>query len=178
MAKEQLNLIDELFNRYDSNSVMSKLFKEGIASGDYSVKLNDVKQAETKKGDPIVRFIYELTEPYSFEDKLIENVHISTTFTDTVKEDRNGNKINYAQDQLALAIIDLALINKMDKEETIKLISDKSTEELVDELKNLMVSTDEKELDRQQTAYIKTTKLPSINNEGEFAIFYAVYINR
>lgn len=173
--------MNDLLAKYNGGNTMTKLFKEGVRSGNYLVKLINVKEATTKAGDPIVRFIYEIDEPYEFGEDILTNVRISTTFTNSIKQDLEGNDVNYAVDQLKLAIYDVvnSMINQnMEvKQSEVKVLEGDSVPELIEALQALLNKADDAGISRSNEAYIKTTKLPSINGEGN-AIFYAVFINR
>lgn len=173
--------MNDLLAKYNGGNTMTKLFQEGVRSGNYLVKLINVKEATTKAGDPIVRFIYEIDEPYEFGEDILTNVRITTTFTNSIKQDLEGNDVNYAVDQLKLAIYDVvsSMINQnMEvKQSEVKVLEGDSVPELIAALQELLNKADNDGISRSNEAYIKTTKLPSINGEGN-AIFYAVFINR
>lgn len=173
--------MNDLLAKYNGGNTMTKLFKEGVRSGNYLVKLINVKEATTKAGDPIVRFIYEIDEPYEFGEDILTNVRITTTFTNSIKQDLEGNDVNYAVDQLKLAIYDVvnSMINQNIevKQSEVKVLEGDSVPELIKALQELLNKADDAGVSRSNEAYIKTTKLPSINGEGN-AIFYAVFINR
>lgn len=174
-------IVDDLLAKYNGGNTMTKLFKEGVRSGNYLVKLINVKEATTKAGDPIVRFVYEIDQPYEFGDDILTNVRISTTFTNSIKQDLEGNDVNYAVDQLKLAIYDVvdSMIkqNIEVKQDEVKVLESDSVPELIDGLHELLNKADANEISRSKEAYIKTTKLPSING-GNDAIFYAVFVDR
>lgn len=176
--KQELN---DLLAKYNGGNTMSKLFQEGVRSGNYLVKLINVKEATTKAGNPIVRFIYEIDQPYEFGEDILTNVRITTTFTNAIKQDNEGNDVNYAVDQLKLAIYDVvsSMINQNIevKQSEVKVLEGDSVPELIEALQALLNKADNADVNRSNEAYIKTTKLPSINGEGS-AIFYAVFINR
>lgn len=174
-------VLDDLLVKYNSGNTMTKLFKEGLRSGNYLVKLVNVKEGTTRAGDPIVRFVYEIDEPYEFGEDVLTNVRITTTFTNGIKQDNEGNDVNYAVDQLKLAIYDVITSmmkeNMEVKEEEVSVLESDSVPELIKGLQNLLNKADNANVVRSQEAYVKTTKMPSING-GNDAIFYAVYINR
>ena len=155
------SMMNDLLAKYNGGNTMTKLFQEGLRSGNYLVKLVNVKEGTTRAGDPIVRFVYEIDEPYEFGEDTLTNVRITTTFTNGIKQDNEGNDINYAVDQLKLAIYDV--VTSMIKQNM--------------EVKQEEVKADNAGIARSQNAYIKTTKMPSINSSND-AIFYAVYIDR
>lgn len=174
-------VLDDLLAKYNGGNTMTKLFQEGLRSGNYLVKLVNVKEGTTRAGDPIVRFVYEIDEPYEFGEDILTNVRITTTFTNGIKQDNEGNDVNYAVDQLKLAIYDVITgmmkENMEVKEEEVSVLESDSVPELIDGLHNLLNKADNAHVDRSQNAYVKTTKMPSINS-GNDAIFYAVYIDR
>lgn len=174
-------VMNDLLAKYNGGNTMTKLFQEGLRSGNYLVKLVNVKEGTTRAGDPIVRFIYEIDQPYEFDDDILTNVRITTTFTNGIKQDTEGNDINYAVDQLKLAIYDVITSmfkqNMEVKQEEVKVLESDSVPELIEGLHNLLNKADNANISRSQEAYVKTTKMPSING-GNDAIFYAVYIDR
>lgn len=174
-------VMNDLLAKYNSGNTMTKLFQEGLRSGNYSVKLVNVKEATTKAGSPIVRFVYEIDEPYEFGEDILTNVRISTTFTNSIKQDLEGNDVNYAVDQLKLAIYDVVsnmIKQNMEvKQSEVKVLEGDSVPELIEALLALLNKADNAGISRSNEAYIKTTKLPSTNSEGN-AIFYAVFVNR
>lgn len=174
-------VMNDLLAKYNGGNTMTKLFQEGLRSGNYLVKLVNVKEGTTRAGDPIVRFVYEIDEPYEFGEDILTNVRITTTFTNGIKQDNEGNDVNYAVDQLKLAIYDVvsSMMNQNIevKQSEVKALEDDSVPELIEALQTLLNKADNANISRSNEAYIKTTKLPSINGEGN-AIFYAVFINR
>lgn len=174
-------VMNDLLAKYNGSNTMSKLFQEGLRSGNYLVKLVNVKESTTRAGDPIVRFVYEIDEPYEFGEDVLTNVRITTTFTNGIKQDNEGNDVNYAVDQLKLAIYDVVTSmvkqNMEVKQEEVSVLESDSVPELIEGLHNLLNKADNANVSRSQEAYVKTTKMPSING-GNDAIFYAVYINR
>lgn len=174
-------VMNDLLAKYNGGNTMTKLFQEGLRSGNYLVKLINVKEGTTRAGDPIVRFIYEIDQPYEFDDDILTNVRITTTFTNGIKQDTEGNDVNYAVDQLKLAIYDVVTSmikqNMEVKQEEVKVLESDSVPELIEGLHNLLNKADNANISRSQEAYVKTTKMPSING-GNDAIFYAVYIDR
>ena len=174
-------VVNGLLAKYNGSNTMSKLFQEGLRSGNYLVKLVNVKEGTTRAGDPIVRFVYEIDEPYEFGEDILTNVRITTTFTNGIKQDNEGNDVNYAVDQLKLAIYDVVTSmieqNMEVKQEEVSVLESDSVPELIKGLHNLLNKADNANVHRSQEAYVKTTKMPSING-GNDAIFYAVYINR
>ncbi len=174
-------VMNDLLAKYNGGNTMTKLFQEGLRSGNYLVKLINVKEGTTRAGDPIVRFIYEIDQPYEFDDDILTNVRITTTFTNGIKQDAEGNDVNYAVDQLKLAIYDVVTSmikqNMEVKQEEVKVLESDSVPELIEGLHNLLNKADNANISRSQEAYVKTTKMPSING-GNDAIFYAVYIDR
>lgn len=174
-------VMNDLLAKYNGGNTMTKLFQEGLRSGNYSVKLVNVKEATTKAGSPIVRFVYEIDEPYEFGEDILTNVRISTTFTNSIKQDLEGNDVNYAVDQLKLAIYDVvsSMIkqNMEVKQSEVEVLEGDSVPELIEALLTLLNKADNAGISRSNEAYVKTTKLPSTNSEGN-AIFYAVFVNR
>lgn len=174
-------VMNDLLAKYNGSNTMSKLFQEGLRSGNYLVKLVNVKEGTTRAGDPIVRFVYEIDEPYEFGEDVLTNVRITTTFTNGIKQDNEGNDVNYAVDQLKLAIYDVVTSmmkeNMEVKEEEVSVLESDSVPELIDGLHSLLNKADNADVNRSQNAYVKTTKMPSING-GNDAIFYAVYVDR
>lgn len=174
-------VMNDLLAKYNGGNTMTKLFQEGLRSGNYLVKLINVKEGTTRAGDPIVRFVYEIDEPYEFGEDILTNVRITTTFTNGIKQDNEGNDVNYAVDQLKLAIYDVVTSmmkqNMEVKQEEVKVLESDSVPELIDGLHNLLNKADNANISRSQEAYVKTTKMPSING-GNDAIFYAVYVDR
>lgn len=174
-------VMNDLLAKYNGGNTMTKLFQEGVRSGNYLVKLINVKEGTTRAGDPIVRFVYEIDEPYEFDDDTLTNVRITTTFTNGIKQDTEGNDVNYAVDQLKLAIYDVVTSmmkqNMEVKQEEVKVLESDSVPELIEGLHNLLNKADNANISRSQEAYVKTTKMPSING-GNDAIFYAVYVDR
>lgn len=174
-------VMNDLLAKYNGGNTMTKLFQEGLRSGNYLVKLVNVKEGTTRAGDPIVRFVYEIDEPYEFGEDILTNVRITTTFTNSIKQDAEGNDINYAVDQLKLAIYDVVTSmikqNMEVKQEEVKVLESDSVPELIEGLHNLLNKADNANISRSQEAYVKTTKMPSING-GNDAIFYAVYVDR
>lgn len=174
-------VMNDLLAKYNGGNTMTKLFQEGVRSGNYLVKLINVKEGTTRAGDPIVRFIYEIDEPYEFGEDILTNVRITTTFTNGIKQDNEGNDVNYAVDQLKLAIYDAVTSmmkqNMEVKQEEVKVLESDSVPELIDGLHKLLNKADNANISRSQEAYVKTTKMPSING-GNDAIFYAVYVDR
>ena len=174
-------VMNDLLAKYNGGNTMTKLFQEGVRSGNYLVKLINVKEGTTRAGDPIVRFIYEIDEPYEFGEDILTNVRITTTFTNGIKQDNEGNDVNYAVDQLKLAIYDAVTSmmkqNMEVKQEEVKVLESDSVPELIEGLHNLLNKADNANISRSQEAYVKTTKMPSING-GNDAIFYAVYVDR
>lgn len=174
-------VMNDLLAKYNGGNTMTKLFQEGVRSGNYLVKLINVKEGTTRAGDPIVRFVYEIDEPYEFDDDTLTNVRITTTFTNGIKQDAEGNDVNYAVDQLKLAIYDV-VTNMMKqnmevKQEEVKVLESDSVPELIEGLHELLNKADNANISRSQEAYVKTTKMQSING-GNDAIFYAVYVDR
>lgn len=174
-------VMNDLLAKYNGGNTMTKLFQEGVRSGNYLVKLINVKEGTTRAGDPIVRFIYEIDQPYEFGEDVLTNVRITTTFTNGIKQDAEGNDVNYAVDQLKLAIYDVVTSimkqNMKVKQEEVKVLESDSVPELIEGLHNLLNKADNANISRSQEAYVKTTKMPSING-GNDAIFYAVYVDR
>ena len=174
-------VMNDLLAKYNGGNTMTKLFQEGVRSGNYLVKLINVKEGTTRAGDPIVRFVYEIDEPYEFDDDTLTNVRITTTFTNGIKQDAEGNDVNYAVDQLKLAIHDVVTSmmkqNMEVKQEEVKVLESDSVPELIEGLHELLNKADNANISRSQEAYVKTTKMPSING-GNDAIFYAVYVDR
>lgn len=174
-------VMNDLLAKYNGGNTMTKLFQEGVRSGNYLVKLINVKEGTTRAGDPIVRFVYEIDEPYEFGEDILTNVRITTTFTNGIKQDNEGNDVNYAVDQLKLAIYDAVTSmmkqNMEVKQEEVKVLESDSVPELIEGLHNLLNKADNANISRSQEAYVKTTKMPSING-GNDAIFYAVYVDR
>lgn len=174
-------VMNDLLAKYNGGNTMTKLFQEGLRSGNYLVKLINVKESTTRAGDPIVRFVYEIDEPYEFGEDILTNVRITTTFTNGIKQDNEGNDVNYAVDQLKLAIYDVVTSmmkqNMEVKQEEVKVLESDSVPELIEGLHNLLNKADNANISRSQEAYVKTTKMPSING-GNDAIFYAVYVDR
>ena len=174
-------VMNDLLAKYNGGNTMTKLFQEGVRSGNYLVKLINVKEGTTRAGDPIVRFVYEIDEPYEFDDDTLTNVRITTTFTNGIKQDAEGNDVNYAVDQLKLAIYDVVTSmmkqNMEVKQEEVKVLESDSVPELIEGLHELLNKADNANISRSQEAYVKTTKMQSING-GNDAIFYAVYVDR
>ena len=174
-------VMNDLLAKYNGGNTMTKLCQDALRSGNYLVKLVNVKESTTRAGDPIVRFIYEIDQPYEFGEDVLTNVRITTTFTNSIKQDVEGNDINYAVDQLKLAIYDVVTSmmkqNMEVKQEEVKVLESDSVPELIEGLHNLLNKADNANISRSQEAYVKTTKMPSINGDND-AIFYAVYINR
>lgn len=161
LTKEQIaNALNE---RYNSSNALEKVYEEGIREGNYNVRLFDIREAKNKSGKPIIRMVYELTDPYELSDGTkVNNVRIQSTYSNFDQE-YNGEIINFARDQVLLSLID---INKLEDDDDEAEVS-----KLIERWK------ENKELVENKKAYIRVNKLTTTENSS-VAIFYTVFVNR
>ena len=161
LTKEQIaNALNE---RYSSSNALERIYEEGIKEGNYNVRLFDIREAKNKSGKPIIRMVYELTDPYELSDGTkVNNIRIQSTYSNFDQE-YNGEIINFARDQVLLSLLD---INKLEDDDDEVEVS-----KLIERWK------ENKELVESKKAYIRVNKLTA-KESSSVAIFYTVFVNR
>lgn len=139
-------------------NLYDELSREGIEPGRYKVNLVKVAPAKTAAGVEIVRFTYRLTEPYEYENDMLNNVHVNNTSSNEWNEER---QTNYALQNLG------TLYGVLDAEES--FADDASTKEIVEALQQQL---DDGLKEKEFEVNINVNKT---TNDGRTMVFYQVY---